>query len=150
MKTTNNPLMLVLLSLSLLIGTCGVARADGVAEEGWRKVVFHVDEMRNARWALMLAGAYLDESPDAKVMIVTYGPGIDFLLEDAKDRNGSPYDPAVFTLSTRGVGFLVCAETLDARNIDPKRVLDGVKVVPSGIDEIVRLQLKEGYAYLKP
>ena len=80
MKTTNNPLMLVLLSLSLLIGICGVTRADGVAD-GWRKVVFHVDEMRNARWALMLAGAYLDGSPDAKVMIVTYGPGIDFLLE---------------------------------------------------------------------
>lgn len=36
------------------------------------------------------------------------------------------------------------------RNIDPKRVLEEARLVPSGVAEIGRLQAKEGYVYLKP
>ena len=78
----------------------------------WEKVVFHLDETRNARWALMLARSYLDDNPKAKIVIVAYGPGIDFLLEDAQDKNGNPYDHRVQTLVDRGVDFRVCATTL--------------------------------------
>lgn len=114
------------------------------------KVVFHVDETSNARWAMMLANSYLDDRPKAKIVFVTYGPGIDFLLEDTKDRRGQPFDPAVLSLVEKGVEFRVCAETLGARNIDREDVLDAVVIIPSGITEIVRLQNQEGYAYLKP
>ena len=116
----------------------------------WEKVVFHLDDTANARWALMLANSYLDDSPKAKIVFVAYGPGIDFLLEDAEDRRGNPYDPAVLKLVGKGVEFRVCAATLSARSIDKADILDAVAVVPSGISEIARLQLKEGYAYLKP
>ena len=116
----------------------------------WEKVVFHLDEMANARWALMLARSYLDDSPKARVVIVAYGPGIDFLLEDAKDRRGNPFDYAVLNLVERGVGFRVCAATLSARKIAKEDILEEVLVVPSGVSEIARLQLKQGYAYLKP
>jgi intracellular sulfur oxidation DsrE/DsrF family protein len=116
----------------------------------WEKVVFHVDETANARWALMLARSYLDDSPKAKIVVVTYGPGIDFLLEDAEDKKGNPYAPAVLGLAERGVQFRVCEGTLSARGIGKKDVLDAAAIVPSGIAEIARLQLREGYAYLKP
>jgi len=116
----------------------------------WEKIVFHVDESANARWAILLANAYMDDSPKAKIVFVTYGPGIDFLLEDAEDRSGNPYDPAVRNLTERGVEFRLCADTLGARSIAREDVLDTVLVVPSGISEIARLQLKESYAYLKP
>ena len=116
----------------------------------WDKVVFHLDESRTARWALMLARSYLDDVPAAKIVFVTYGPGVDFLLEDAKDHRDNPYDYAVLRLVERGVDFRVCNATLAARKIKKADLLEEVKIVPSGISEIAKLQLKEGFAYLKP
>ncbi len=37
---------------------------------------------------LMLARSYMEDSPKARIVFVAYGPGIDFLLEDAEDRPG--------------------------------------------------------------
>lgn len=133
----------------LLIGMSAPAWSEQVADT-WEKVVFHVDETVNARWAMLLANAYMDDRPKARIIIVGYGPGIDFLLEDAKDRRGNPYDPAVLNLVERGVEFRLCAGTLSARQIAKEDVLDVAVIVPSGVSEIVRLQIKEGYAYLKP
>lgn len=116
----------------------------------WDKVVFHIDDARTARWALMLARSYLDDVPTAEIAFVAYGPGVDFLLEQAKDHRDDPYDHAVLGLVERGVNFSVCAATMSAREISENSLLDGVKIVPSGISEIARLQLKDGYAYLKP
>ncbi len=137
------------LLLIFLIGFALPAWTADAAKTG-AKVIFHVDETSNARWAMMLASSYLDDSPRAKIVFVTYGPGIDFLLEDTKDRRGQPYDPAVLNLVEKGVEFRVCAETLAARNIAREDVLDAAIIIPSGITEIVRLQGQEGYAYLKP
>jgi intracellular sulfur oxidation DsrE/DsrF family protein len=139
----------VCLLASLLSGfTVPVHAEESV--ESWEKVVFHLDETANARWALMLARSYLDDTPTAKIAIVAYGPGIDFLTEDAKDKRGDAYDHAVMSLIDRGVDFRVCAATLAARQVAKAALIEGVDVVPSGISEIARLQLKEGYAYLKP
>jgi intracellular sulfur oxidation DsrE/DsrF family protein len=118
--------------------------------DDWERMVFHLDETANARWALMLSNAYLDDSPRAKLVIVAYGPGIDFLIEGAEDRHGNPYEQAVMDLVARGVDFRVCATTLSARDIDKDRLVDGTTTVPSGLTEIARLQLKERYAYVKP
>ena len=138
----------ILLAVLLLV-LCGPA--SGAQSTGsWDKVVFHLDETRSARWALMLARSYLNDVPNAKIVFVAYGPGVDFLIEDAADRHDDPFDYAVLNLARRGVGFHVCAATLRARNISPSNLLDVVKIVPSGISEIARLQVKEGFAYLKP
>jgi len=147
MKTKH--LTKICLTAMLLLGLASSAWSDE-SDEGWEKVLFHLDETANARWALMLARSYMDDSPKAKIVFVAYGPGVDFLLEGAKDKRGNPYDHSVLTLADRGVEFLVCAATLGARSIAKEDLLDGVAVVPSGISEIARLQLKEGYAYLKP
>jgi intracellular sulfur oxidation DsrE/DsrF family protein len=132
-----------------LIATTGPAWSEPPAS-GWEKVVFHLDETRNARWALMLARSYLEDSPQAKVAFVAYGPGVDFLLLGAADKRGNSYDSAVLNLAEKGVEFRVCNATLGARGIDKDELLDATLVVPSGIHEIARLQLQEGYAYLKP
>jgi intracellular sulfur oxidation DsrE/DsrF family protein len=133
----------------LLIGLAAPVWSEESGDT-WERVVFHVDETANARWALMLARSYLDDSPKAKIVVVTYGPGIDFLLEDAEDKNGNPYASAVLGLVERGVEFRVCAGTLSARGIAKEDVLEAAVIVPSGIAEITRLQIREGYAYLKP
>jgi len=142
------------ITMSYLLAVLWIGAAPSAfpedSQDTWDKVVFHVDEKANARWALMLARSYLDDVPDARIVFVTYGPGIDFLTEDAKDARGNPYDHAVQNLVERGVEFRACAATLTARNLAKDQLLDSVSVVPSGISEIARLQVKEGFAYLKP
>ena len=137
--------LLAALLTGLLVPVCAEQ-----SEDNWDRVVFHVDEARTVRWALMLARSYLDDVPSAKIVFVAYGPGVDFLLEDAKDHRDDPYDYAVLRLIEQGVDFRVCAATLAARKISKTALLEEAQIVPSGISEIARLQVKEGFAYLKP
>jgi intracellular sulfur oxidation DsrE/DsrF family protein len=102
-------LNLGLLSTLLLLGFATPTYPEEVGE-GWEKVVFHIDETANAGWALMLARSYLDDRPQARVVVVAYGPGVDFLLEDAEDKRGNPYDHRVLGLAERGVDFRVCSD----------------------------------------
>ena len=51
------------------------------------KVVFHVGDVANDRWAWLLARSCLDDSPDATIVFVTYRSGLDSLVEDAEDRH---------------------------------------------------------------
>ena len=148
MKTMKRSLRVHLLSAWLLVLPATVS-AD-TAEETWDKVVFHLDAARTARWALMLARSYLDDVPKAQIVFVAYGPGVNFLLEDAKDDQGDPFEYAVWNLAQRGVDFRVCAATLKARGIPTSGLVDVAKVVPSGISEIARLQIRDEFAYLKP
>ena len=68
----------------------------------------------------------------------------------AQDKNGNPFGVAVRDPSSKGVEFRVCNFTLEARDIDPRQVIEEAKIVPSGVAEVSRLQSQEGYAYLKP
>ncbi len=49
-----------------------------------------------------------------------------------------------------GVEFRVCNNTLCARKIDPKTLVEGMQLVPAGIVELARLASREGYVYIKP
>ena len=122
-----------------------IASAD--AEE---KVVYHVNDSDNAIAAMRNIGNHIDASPEVKIVVVTHSKGIDFLLADAKDKNGNPYEPIVQRLKDRGVDFRVCNNTLVSRKIDASTVLREASIVPSGVAEIGHLQAKEGYVYLKP
>jgi intracellular sulfur oxidation DsrE/DsrF family protein len=92
----------------------------------------------------------LNADPKAKIAVVTHGPGIDFLLEGAKDSKGREFSGMVGELSGKGVQFRVCNNTLVTRNVDPSKVVMEAKIVPSGVAEVARLQAKEGFVYLKP
>ncbi len=132
--------------LLLSLAWSGAAMADFSS-----KVVYHVNEgVEKARVVLNNIKNHLDAEPTAKIVVVTHGAGIDFLLDGAKDRNGNPFDATVDTLQARGVEFRVCNNTLVSRKIDPKHVIPEATIVASGVAEIGRLQAKEGYVYLKP
>ena len=120
--------------------------ATAAAEE---KVVYHINDASVARMALNNVNNHLNASPDAKIVVVTHGKGIDFLLNDAKDDKG-PFEPQVADLKAKGVDFRVCNNTLQSRKLGPDAVIMEAKVVPSGVAEITRLQAKEGYVYVKP
>ena len=115
------------------------------------KVVYHVSEGTDqATAALRNIRNHLAVDPTVKIVVVTHAAGIDFLLDGAKDKNNNLFDANVQELVKQGVEFRVCRVTLDRRMIDPKRVIEEAKLVPSGVAEVARLQAKEGYVYLKP
>jgi uncharacterized protein len=132
----------VMLFLSVAVSAGAAGRPE--------KVVYHISDASNAMQALGNIRNHLNASPNASIVVVTHGAGIDFLLEDAKDKNGNPYDAVVQELANRKVQFRVCNNTLKGRQIDRKRVLPEATVVPSGVAELARLQSQEGYAYIKP
>ena len=115
------------------------------------KVVYHMNEgVDHAPQALRNVRNHLSVDPKAKIVFVSHAAGIDFLMRDAKDKNGNPFEVTVQDLVSKGVEFRVCEITLKSRNIDKSKLIDEVKYVPSGVAEVSRLQFQEGYAYLKP
>ena len=115
------------------------------------KVVYHMNEdVQRAPQAIRNIRNHLNADPKAKIVVVSHAAGINFLLRDAKDANGNPFEVAVQDLSMKGVEFRVCEYTLMSRKIDKKQMIDDIKYVPSGVAEVARLQAQEGYAYLKP
>jgi len=115
------------------------------------KVVYHNNEgIDHAPQALRNVRNHLSVDPKAKIVFVSHAAGIDFLMKGAKDKNGNPFEVTVQDLESKGVEFRVCEITLKSRNIQKSQLIDDVVYVPSGVAEVTRLQVEEGYAYLKP
>jgi len=115
------------------------------------KVVYHINAGNDqATDGLRNANNHLMADPKAKIVFVTHANGVQFLLDGAKDKNGNSYDALVQDLMGKGVEFRLCRFTLERQKIDPKKVIQDVKIVPSGVAEVSRMQSQEGYAYLKP
>ena len=114
------------------------------------KTVYHINDSTVAGVAMNNVKNQLSADPDAKIIVVAHGKGVDFLLDGAADKNGNPYNIAEEELMAKGVQFRVCNNTLVSRKIDPKTVIPGAKIVPSGVAELAKLQAKEGYVYIKP
>ncbi|MHB0916259.1 MAG: DsrE family protein [Thiobacillus sp.] len=126
-----------------------LATAPMAASAAEEKVVYHVNDSANARVAMNNVNNHLNAAPDAKIVVVTHGKGIDFLLNDAKDDKGE-YAPVVSALKAKGVDFRVCNNTLKSRKLDASAVNMEATIVASGVAEIGKLQAQEGYVYLKP
>ena len=115
------------------------------------KTVYHVNTgVDSAAAVLNNIQNHLNAEPKVRIVVVTHGPGIDFLLDGAKDSKGREFTASVSSLSGKGVEFRVCNNTLVTRNIDPAKLLMESKIVPSGTAEVAKLQAREGFVYLKP
>jgi intracellular sulfur oxidation DsrE/DsrF family protein len=156
--TTNPPetsmkriaLLAALLSATLVLPAVHATGPDKAqAAEAQEKVVYHINDASVARVAMRNIENHLNASPGVKIVVVTHGKGIDFLLNDAKDDKGA-YAPQVAGLKERGAEFRVCRNTLSGRKLTDEAVILEAQVVPSGVAEIGRLQAKEGFVYLKP
>lgn len=83
-----------------------------------------------------------------EIVVVDHGNGLD-LFETME--NDPKIAKRVAGLRDKGVRFLICRKTLEAREID-WRTLPGVQeadIVPSGVAEIAKLE-GEGFAYIHP
>ena len=114
------------------------------------KVVYHFDSgLEQATKGLRNIRNHLDVDPGAKITAVAHATGIDFLMEGAKNANGTEYAPLVSALKNRGVRFEVCEITIQTRGLKKDQFIQEADFTPSGVVRIAKLQ-KEGAAYLKP
>jgi intracellular sulfur oxidation DsrE/DsrF family protein len=138
------------LLLGAVLATSLQAQAQAQAQPAI-KVVYHMSEgIPQASRAIGNIRNHLAADPTAKIVVVTHGAGIDFLLDGAVNTTQQSFAGAIGDLAAKGVEFRVCNNTLVARNIDPAKVAMEARVVPSGVAEVARLQAREGYAYLRP
>jgi hypothetical protein len=104
------------------------------------KVAYHVNTGLETSAAILgNVRNHLNADPSAKIVVVTHGAGIDFLLDGAKDSKGREFSGMVSDLSSKGAQFRVCNNTLTSRNIDSNKVSMDAKIVPSGVSEVSRL-----------
>jgi len=132
------------------MGGCATTEGSSAKSTDPIKTVYHINDSTVAGVAMNNIKNQLNTDPTGKITVVAHGKGVDFLLDGAADKNGNPYNIAVEELMARGVDFRVCNNTLVSRKIDPKTVLPGAKIVPSGVAELAKLQSSEGYVYIKP
>lgn len=115
------------------------------------KVVYHLSEgVAQASRAMGNIRNHLAADPTAKIVVVTHGAGIDFLLDGAVNTQKQPFTGSISDLANKGVEFRVCNNTMVSRNIPADKVAMEAKIVPSGVAEVARLQAKEGFVYLHP
>jgi uncharacterized protein len=138
---------LVVLFAAALLGGC----ASHPSSSGRDHAVYHfnlgndqsTDGLRNVR-------NHLSVDRNVKIVVVAHARGVDFLMKDAMDRNGNPYQLIVEQLKEQGVEFRICEITLQGRSLRKDQFIEEAGFVPSGVAEITRLQLHERYAYVKP
>lgn len=136
-------------SITRIIATLGLAFTclSAFAQD---RVVYHINDTASQALAgLRNIKNHLDTDPTALITVVTHANGVDFLMEDAKDRNGNPYELTVQELVKRKVKFEVCEITLTNRNLKKAQFIQEASFTPSGVVRITKLQ-REGFAYIKP
>jgi len=140
-------LFAILLTTTIALGTAN-ANAD---EANTHKVVIQVstDDARTQKIALNNAANILKgyEPGEVTVEIVAYGPGLSILTK--KNKNSKRIANMSFNDDLK---FSACSNTMN--KIKKKtgklpKLTKGVRVVPSGVIQIITLQEK-GYAYLRP
>jgi intracellular sulfur oxidation DsrE/DsrF family protein len=133
---------LIFLAISLL--TCTLTWAE-------IKVVYHLSEgIPQASRAMGNIRNHLNADPKVKIVVVSHGQGIDFLLDGATNQNNQAFAGSVSELVSKGVEFRVCNNTLVSRKISPDKLLMEAKVVSSGVAEVAKLQANESFVYLRP
>lgn len=114
------------------------------------RVVYHFDDSaQQALKGLRNIRNHLDVDPGAKITAVAHAAGIDFLMEGAKNANGTEYAPLVSALKSRGVRFEICEITIKTRGLKKDQFIEEADFTPSGVVRVAKLQ-KEGAAYIKP
>lgn len=115
-----------------------------------RSVIYHIIEESQAIRAMNNAINHIDADPEIHITFVVQSGGLHFLESGAKDEKGREYAPYIDELSMAGVSFKACGNTMMTLNLTLDDLNFGVEVVPSGMVEVTRLQLEEGYAYVHP
>jgi uncharacterized protein len=117
------------------------------------KVVYHIDDAASqATKGLRNIRNHLDVAPTTQITVVTHANGVDFLMQDVKDKSNPniDYSSLVGALKSRGVKFEICEITLTNRNLKKEQFNLDADFTPSGVVRIAQLQSRQQHAYIKP
>ena len=145
MNTDKSTFLAVLLAAATLFAAAIPSRAEDAV-----KVVYHLSDEQSATLAMFNISNHLSADPGAKIVLVALSRGVKVFSFGAQDATGRPYAEWVEQLTAKGVEFRVCQNSLSAYKLMKEDLVDKVRIVPSGVAEIARLQNREGYAYIRP
>lgn len=134
-----------LVSMAMLFSATATVRADDAV-----KVVYHLSDEQSATLAMFNISNHLSADPGAKIVLVALSRGVKVFTFGAQDSTSRPFADWVEQLTAKGVEFRVCQNSMNAYKLTRDDLVDKVKIVPSGVAEIARLQNREGYAYIRP
>ena len=140
-----------------VIGMAVIMSAAGVSagQDTVNKVAIHVNKNDPKTMNMALNNAqnlinyYAKKKQTAKVVIVTYGPGLHMLRKDT-----SPVQQriAAMSLANTNLSFNACGNTHRKMSKQGKQkvtLISEAQMVPSGVVRLIELQ-QAGYAYVKP
>jgi intracellular sulfur oxidation DsrE/DsrF family protein len=140
-----------LVAVQLFFASSFLAIAAPVVAKEPVKTVYHMSEgIPQASRGLRNIRNHLNADPNAKIVVVTHGLGIDFLIAGAANQMEQPFAATISDLANKGVEFRVCNNTLVSRKIDASGLVMEAKIIPSGVAEVANLQAREGFVYLRP
>ncbi len=137
-----------------------------LADDEIAKVVFHADFADPKRFSAMLQNifnmstTYENEMMEYDIRIVFLSKGIRFVTRD--NLKGTPFEAdkefvkqredffkrLASLQDMRGIKLELCTITQELIGLDKSTLIPGVKLVTSGVVQIVKLQ-SQGFAYLK-
>ena len=153
-KTTRRGLLHRLLGLGAVVGVAGTAQAGETPAAApstgkVERVAYHLDSLERAIPMIRNLSNHLEERPWAKIQVVAIGQGLKMLVSGTEDDNGNEYEALVNDLQRRGIVFKACQNTMDTYHLTTEDLVWDAVVVRSGMAELARLQVEEGFAYLK-
>jgi intracellular sulfur oxidation DsrE/DsrF family protein len=133
-------------ALFMLTGfTAGAQSESRVVDQKVHKIVIQFSQGDSLEQHMMISqvGNIRASWPNAMIEVVCHGSGLD-LITTSKTKVATQ----VAELSTKGVTFAACNNTMQRRKLKKEDLLPSPVVVPSAMLELVRRQ-EEGWAYLK-
>lgn len=125
-----------------------------LAEGKVHHVAIHVDDSDTRVMNMALNNAqnvaayYAEQGDEVVIEMVTYGPGLQMLVEGK-----SPVRDRISVMALElPIRFSACANTIagmEKKTGEKITLMDEAEVVPSGVVRLIELQ-EEGYAYVRP
>ena len=112
-------------------------------------IVFHVDSDQRMNRILRQIARHQAGNPTVPARVILIAEGVRPAMEGAVDANGGDYSAQMEQLLMSGVRIFACENTLTSFNLSSNDLALGIETVPSGVAELGRLQVKEGWGYIK-
>lgn len=156
MTILRNPLWSLIIVLALTGAAMAQAPASGSAPSAFsepsmdhpRQVVLSLSERDPARVDEVLSNIGNIQkfygTDNVRIELVVYGPGVHAVLKDE-----SHVQARIRSLIAIGIDIRACKATLDSLHKTPADLIEGVKIVPNGIPEIIERQA-HGWIYVRP
>ena len=127
--------------------TAAHARDGETASVAKHRVVFHVNVADEERWQEVLTNVENVEkafgADHVEIEVVAHGAGIGLV-----QRKNAALADRIATIEKTGPVFAACSNTLRKKNLAAADLAAGVKVVDSGVAELIRKQ-EAGWTYVK-